>query len=88
MSEIRDLAASLRAEEDQFERDLGERLGLKRGIPRDAIFLVSPDVGMRLTREGVTPPNVRISWWLPPKTAYAMDPSVEAPTLFPRERFF
>lgn len=88
MSEIRDLAAALRAEEDQFERDLGERLGLKRGIPHDAIFLVSPDVGMRLTREGVIPANVRITWWLPPKTAYAMDPKFEMQPLFPHERFF
>jgi hypothetical protein len=61
--DLLDLAAALRAEEDQEEARLGSLLGLTRGVPRDA-SVVSPDVGMRLTRDGVIPARVKISWLL------------------------
>jgi hypothetical protein len=65
-----DTLAALRAEQDQEEARLGEALGLDHGVPLDAVLVVSPDVGMRLTRDGRIPDRVRISWLLPPKTAY------------------
>lgn len=72
--DLADLAASFRAAGDQAEADFGAALGLGHGVPLDAIFLVSPDIGMRLTRDGVRPPRVRISWLLPPQTIYVVDP--------------
>ena len=71
-----DTVASLRASQDQAERRLGEALGLDRGVPLDVMFLVSPDVGMRLTRDGQIPERVRISRALPPKSVYAVSPDL------------
>ena len=75
MAELGDVLASLGAETDQREARLAEILGIPR-VSEDCIFLVSPDVGQRLTRDGVIPDRVRISWLLPEKSVYAIDPSV------------
>lgn len=74
MKELADVVASLRATFDQEEMALGELLGIDRQIPFGTYLLVSPDVGMRLTRDGVIPSCVRISWWLEPRTALLIAP--------------
>lgn len=74
--DLRDVIAAIRADTDQAETAFGEALGVGRGVRLDAVFLVSPDVGMRLTRNGVIPDRVRISWHLPPGTVYAMAPDL------------
>ena len=76
--ELRDIIAAMAASRDQAEAALGEALGAGRGVPLDVMFLVSPDVGMRLTRDGHIPDRVRISWLLPPMTAYAVSPEMFA----------
>jgi hypothetical protein len=75
MDDLLDTVAALRAAQDQWEARWGEAFGLDHGLPLDAVFLVSPDVGMRLTRDGRIPDCVRISWLLPPKTAFVITPS-------------
>lgn len=75
-SDLADLVASLTARRDQDEMALGEALGVGRQVPLDVILLVSPDVGMRMTRDGVIPDRVRIDWLLPLGTAYAVSPGV------------
>lgn len=72
LADLADVVAAVTADRDQRERALGDLLGLSRGLPEDFILLVSPDIGMRMTRDGVIPDRVRISWWLPPLSAYAM----------------
>jgi hypothetical protein len=84
MDDLRDTFASLTAAKDQHERAFGEALGLDRGVPLDAYFLVSPDVGQRLTRDGVIPARVRISWMLPPGTMYAVAREVFDGVVAPR----
>lgn len=75
-NDVLDAIAAVRAALDQAEMDLGAMLGLDRQVPLGVHFLVSPDVGQRLTRDGVIPERVHISWALPEKSIYAVDPAV------------
>jgi len=75
MDVLRDILTAETAAKDQREAEYAEALGVSH-FSEDSYFLVSPDIGMRLTRDGVIPARVRISWYLPAGTCMAVDPSL------------
>lgn len=73
MNDLRDIVAGLTANRDQREAALAEALGVER-VSENAYLLASPDIGMRLTRDGVIPSWLKITWHLAPGTALLINP--------------